>query len=266
MSQLLFDCHCHLEDDVYSKDRDLVIERAREKLTGLVCSGVGINDYDKVLDFSRKYSGFVWSALGIHPEYINKFDDSQIQNAFEVIMAHEKEIVAIGEVGLDYHWVSEEKGRVGQIELFRKSIRLAMHLNKPLVVHIRDGADRERNAYEDAFEILEKEKATKVLLHMFGIRKLLDRAILNGWYISTNAISQSSKESKRVVRAAPLERFLLETDSPYLVPQRQKNAGQIRNEPAFIEEIAQRVAQVKEMNLQKVIDQTTQNAKDFFAL
>jgi len=262
---LLFDSHCHIEGEVFG-DLAEVISNSKEKLAGLVCSGVDPAVFQKVIDLSNEYEGFVYASLGIHPEYANKFDNQQVESAIDKIRNNQNAIVGIGEVGLDYFWHDDQEVREKQKELFKKFIRLARELSKPLVVHIRTGKDKENSAYEDAFEILESEGANKVLLHMFGVRKLLDRAMSNGWYISTNAIVQSSKEHKRTIKAVPLDRLLLETDSPQIVPEPLKSEGVKRNEPVFVEYVARRVAQIREIDFEEVCSQTTQNAKEFFRL
>lgn len=262
---LLFDSHCHIEGEVFD-DLNEVLSRARDKLAGLVCSGVNLSDFQKVIDLSLANNGFVFATLGIHPEYVDKFDEQEIELAIDKIKENKGSIVGIGEVGLDYFWHSDLEIRQKQKELFIRFIRLAEELDKPLVVHIRTGKDKENNAYEDAFKILENQGAKKVLLHMFGVRKLLDRVIENGWYISTNAIVQSSKEHKRTIKAVPLERLLLETDSPQIVPEPLKSEGVVRNEPVFVEYVARRIAQIREINFEEVCSTTTQNAKKFFSL
>lgn len=261
----LFDSHCHIEDNSFV-DVDDVVLRARQKLCGLVCSGVDPTDFSKVIGFAQKYFGFVFASLGVHPEYADKLNEVQINGAIAQIKESRDQIVSIGEVGLDYFWQTDPLIRENQKKLFVKFITLAKELDKPLVVHIRVGKDKQSSAYEDAFQILEKEGAKKVLLHMFGVRKLLDRALASGWHISTNAIVQSGKEYKRTIKAVPLERLLLETDAPYLVPEPLKSEGITRNEPVFVEYVARRVAQIREISVEEVCTQTTINAKNFFGI
>lgn len=263
---LLFDSHCHLESDSYDSDIKDVISRTRGKLSGLVCSGVDLCDFDKALALHDQYDDFVHLSLGIHPGYADKVCETDVKKAVEKIKANRAKIVALGEVGLEYYWQSDLQVREKQKQIFIKFIRLARELDLPLVAHIRNGKDKEQNAYEEAFEILENEGAERVLLHMFGSKSLLSRAIDNGWYISTNAICQSSKEYKRVIRAVPLENLMLETDSPSLVPEQIKEKGIKRNEPVFIEYVAERVAGVKELSFEQVCAKTSENAKKFFGV
>lgn len=262
----LFDCHCHLEDKTFDVDLKGVIERAQEKLSGLVCSGVDPADFVKVLSVCEKYPGFVHASLGVHPEYVDKLDEAKINDAISEIKKNQERIISVGEVGLDYFWHTKEMIRDQQKQMFIRFIDLAKELDKPLVVHIRTGKDKERNAYKDAFEILEREDARKVLLHMFGVKSLLERALSNGWYISTNGIVLSSKEHKKIAKAVPIDRLLLETDSPYLLPAPLKEQNIKRNEPVFVEYVARRVAEVREVGFEEICIKTTETAKKFFGI
>lgn len=263
---MLFDCHCHLESSYFDDDREEVLQRSSGNLLGAVCSAVERKDFEKALMMHDAMPNFLYVSLGLHPEYAPSLKEEDVSEAIEFITKNQEKIVSIGEVGLDYYWCADAKERQKQKELFERFICLATKLEKPLIVHIRQGKDKESNAYEDAFEVLQKGGAKNVLLHMFGYKKLLQRALKNGWYISTNAIVESSKQYKKVVRAVSLDRLMLETDSPYLVPELLKSRGVKRNEPLFIEQTAKKVATVKEISLEEVCAQTTRNAKDFFRI
>lgn len=263
---LLFDCHCHLESPLFADNLEDVLERASGNLLGVVCSGVQFDDFAKVLSMHEQQPDFVHASLGLHPEYVVSLTDEDIDKAIDQIRQDQEKIVSLGEVGLDYHWCADVKKRRRQAEVFARLISFAKQIDKPLVVHIRTGKDKENNAYEDAFKILEENGAQNVLLHMFGYKKLLNRALENGWYISANAIIESSKQYKKIVRSVPLDRLLLETDSPYLVPSVLKERGTKRNEPLFIEQTAKKVAQIREISFEEVCAQTTRNARKFFGV
>jgi TatD DNase family protein len=263
----LIDSHCHLEDPAFKADREDVIARAKRALDAVVISLVDPADFEVGFELVKEYKGFIYATAGLHPGLVEKFSDEEIDKTLQKIEERGDSIVGIGETGLDYNWVKKESERERQKNLFIKSIRLAKKLDLPLVVHIRAGEDKkERDPYLEAIEILEKEGAKKVLLHMFGAKRFLQRVLDNGWYISTNAICQTSKEHNRIIRAVPLDRLLLETDSPYLVPEPEKSEGIKRNEPVFVKYVAERVAKIKEIGLNEVISRTTTNAKKFFNL
>lgn len=261
----LIDSHCHLEDPAFNADREDVIARAKDNLDAVVISLVDPADFEVGFDLVQKHKGFIFAAVALHPGLIEKFSDKEIDETLQKVEERGDSIVGIGETGLDYNWVKNENGRLRQKDLFIKLIQLAKKLGLPFVVHVRAGEDKKENdPYLEAIEILEKEGAKKVLLHMFGAKRLLQRVLDNGWYVSTNAIVLTGKEHNRIVRAVPLNRLLLETDSPYLTPEPEKLKGIKRNEPSFIKYVAERVAKIKEIGLDKVAEATTLNAKKFF--
>lgn len=275
----LVDSHCHLEDPAFKVDRDEVIARAKRALDSIIISLVDPADFEVGFELVSKYHGFIFATAGLHPGLVEKFSDDEIEETLEKIEEKRGLIVGVGETGLDYNWVKKESERERQKNLFIKSIRLARKLNLPLVVHVRaekakprsvspqgESATGENDPYLEAIEILEKEGAKRVSLHMFGAKRFLQRVLDNGWFISTNAIVLTGKEHNRIARAVPLERLLLETDSPYLVPEPEKQKGVKRNEPLFVKYVAERVAKIKEVELDAVISQTTKNSKEFFAI
>ena len=264
---MLTDIHCHLEDSAFNADREDVIARAKRALDAVVISLVDPADFEVGFDLVQRHKGFVFATAGLHPGLVEKFTDKEIEETLKKVEERGDSIVGIGEMGLDYNWVKKESERERQKNLFIKSIRLAKKLDLSLVVHIRAGEDKkERDPYLEAIEILENEGAKRVLLHMFGAKRLLQRVLDNGWYISTNAIVLTGKEHNRIVRAVPLKRLMLETDSPYLTPELEKLKGVKRNEPIFVKYVAERVAKIKEMNFEKVAEATSANAKKFFGL
>ncbi|MCX6820630.1 MAG: TatD family hydrolase [Candidatus Aenigmarchaeota archaeon] len=260
----MIDTHCHLEQPAYDADRETVIAKCRRELTAVVTCAPKPADYAKTLELSKKHGGFVFAVLGIHPEYVEDYSDAEVDAAMKEIERNRLAIVGIGETGLDYSYVKTPAGRERQRQLFAKFARLANRLQLPLVVHIRNGEDKETaDAFADAFDILEREGAKRVQLHMFGARKLLERAIGNGWYVSCNAIILRSKSYAKVVRDTPLERLMLETDAPWLHPS--GDAAQ-RNDPTGVLAVAERVAEIKDAKPEDVDNATTQNASEFYGL
>ncbi len=260
----MIDTHCHLEQAVYDKDRENVIENCRQELDAVITCAPNPMHYEITLEMVDKHPNFIFAVLGIHPEYVKRFTEEQITQALQTIEKNKEKIVGIGEAGLDYDFIREKEWRIKQQEMFANFIRLAKKMDLPLVVHIRNGPDKETaNAFEDAVEILEREAAHRVQLHMFGSRQLLQRVLDNGWYISTNAIVLRSKNYKKLVRDTPLERLMLETDAPWLHPSGDSKA---RNDPTGVRAVAERVAQIKKTTFEDVDKITTKNAIDFFRL
>jgi len=282
------DCHCHIEDPKFSSDRDKLILKWGGGLSPngdcpqcglefIVTSIVEPKDYGLGFELAEKYGDFVKLSMAVHPSLAAELTDREVDAALAIIRKYYhatvrgskccKQLLAIGETGLDYYWIKDASGRGRQAEVFVKFIKLAQELDLPVVVHIRSGEDKnEHDPYSEAIEILEKEDAKRVLLHMFGAKRFLQRILDNGWYVSTNAICQTSKEHTRIVRVIPLDRLLLETDSPYLVPEPEKSEGIKRNEPMFVRRIAERVAQIRDIGLDEVVSQTTTNARRFFGV
>ena len=153
----------------------------------------------------------------------------------------------------------EQQRREKQRELFVTFINLAKELKLPLIIHARD-------AFDDAVRILEENNAKIVLMHMFGAHHLLKRVIQNGWYISMNAIVLRSKKHKKIIRDAPLERIMLETDSPWLSPVQLTQGIKTRNDPTSVKIVAQRIAEIKKIPVEEVAKITTENAINFFKL
>ncbi len=204
----------------------------------------------------QRHKGFVFATAGIHPEFIKEISEGEIGNFLERLKENRANIAGIGEVGLDYNWVRENEWREKQKELIRELIRFAKKLGMPLVIHSRD-------SYEDAVDILEQVGAEQVMMHMFGANQLVHRIIDNGWHVSLNAIVLKSKKHKKVARDMPLDKLMLETDAPWLAPEGWESK---RNDPRAVLRVAEKIADIKKIQVDEVIKQTTSNAVEFFKL
>lgn len=252
----MIDCHCHLEQPDYSSDRDQVIEKCRQQLKAVISSCAHPKDFDLTLRILEKNKGFIFVTAGIHPEYIKEISEKEKDEFLEKIKENKNKIVGIGEIGLDFFWVKEEEWQKKQKELFIEAINFAKELKLPIVIHSRD-------AYEETVKILEQEDAGKVLMHMFGANQLTKRVIENGWNISMNTILLKSKNHKKVVRDTPIEKLMLETDAPWLAPE---GFGSKRNDSTAVKFVAEKIAEVKKVDLEEVDRVTTENAIRFFEL
>lgn len=252
---MLVDSHCHLDKLNYEnlhKDVAEVIGKAKERgVDYLLSVGVTLQGFPAMMDLIRPYE-HVFASCGVHPCDVEAgFDEATLRH-----YAMDSRVVAIGETGLDYHYHPERAPL--QKEAFRQHIRLAIELNKPLIVHTR-------MAKEDTLQILREENAQKVggVFHCFT--ESLDMAeagIDMGFYISISGIVTFKKatELKDVVRRLPIERLLVETDSPYLAPMPYRGK---ENQPAYVREVAEYVGLLKGMSAQEVARITTDN---FFSL
>jgi len=250
----MIDVHCHLEQKNYNKDRELVIEECRKKLKAVITCCAHPSDFDLTLKICAKHKGFVYCVVGLHPEYIKDVTNEGKEKLIEKIIENKSQISAIGEIGLDYHWIKEEKWREKQKEMFIDFLELAKKLELPVIIHSRD-------AMQETLGILEKEgmKGKKVLLHLFNEKNLLERVLKNGWKISIGPAILRSKDIKKIARDCPLQSMMLETDSPWF------GFGK-RGTPLNVIKAAEKIAETKKVSLEEVEKQTDLNAKNFFNL
>jgi TatD DNase family protein len=248
----MIDVHCHLEHEKFKNNKELIKSFKRE-LKAVITSSPHPNDFDYTLQLKKEFEGFVFVCIGLHPEYIEEFSEDTLDAFEEFIKEKKDEIVSIGEIGLDYFWVKDEKLREKQKWFFEKLVEFAKTINKPITVHIRD-------AHEDAFKILEAIDFQKVHLHMFGGDKLIDKVMANEWKISVGPIILRSKKHKRIVKKLPLERIMLETDSPWMKINGKESM------PTDVKIVAEKIAEIKKISLQEVEVETDKNAISFFDL
>jgi len=249
----MIDVHCHLEQENYQRDRDQVIKKCKQKLNAIVTCCAYPDDFDLTMQMLNNHKNFIFATFSIHPIYVKEINEKQKNEFFNLITENKDIVSGIGETGLDYNHVKEDSWREKQKELFVGHISLAKKLGKPLVIHSRDST-------EDAIKILEKEDAKNVLMHLFGARHLLEKVKNNGWFISVGPIVMRSKNHKKIVRDMPIEKVLLETDSPWFGPEGK------RNDSTAVISVANRIAEIKKMTVEEVDKQTTENAIKFFNL
>lgn len=254
--QNMIDCHCHLEQKDYDKVREQLIGQCKQKLKAIVTCCAHPRDIELTLKLARENKNFIFCAIGIHPEYIKEINDKEIDNVIKEIEKNKGFISAIGETGLDYYWVKEPEWQEKQKFLFKKFIALAKKLNLPLVIH-------SRNASEDTIAILEEEgmKHKKVLMHLFSDRKSLAKVIENGWLVSIGPGIQKSKDIRKVARDMPLNRIILETDSPWFAQEGQKYGT-----PLNVKFALEKIAEIKKLSIEEIERQTDLNAVEFFNL
>lgn len=231
----------------------------------MICVGTDLETSKQGIELAQKYEG-IWATVGLHPNDIP--DDFDIM-VYHNILRHPR-VVAIGEVGLDYYRTPEPEKQKKQKEVFEQFIDLAQRTKKPMVLHFRDSPKGSSGrVHKDALEILPKDITG--VSHSFTGNLEEAREYLNrGMYLGFNGIitflpagRQALGMYDEIVKYAPLEQILLETDAPYLTPEPYR--GQ-RNEPAYVIEVARKIAELKNIPLEKVIEQTTNNCKKLFNL
>ena len=247
---MLIDTHCHLEKQYY-ENMDEVIQR----MPGImITAGCDRDSNKEVLEIINKNKS-IYGVIGIHPEFVDNYQEEDLKWIEEHIQ--DSKIVGIGEVGLDYHY--DESSKEKQKELFEKQIVLAKKYNKAVVVHSRD-------AILDTYELMMKYPDVKYILHCYGssiemARRFLSLNIKFG--IGGVVTFKNGEKLKEVVREIPLSYLLLETDSPYLTPEPFRGK---KNEPSYTEIVASKVAEIKKISKEKVIEETAQNAISQFDL
>ena len=255
---MLFDTHAHLNDDAYLEDLEETIERAKEAGVKLI-NIVGFDDksIEKALGITAKYD-FLYLTVGWHPVEAIDFTEEKYEMIKNIALTNDK-VIAIGEIGLDYHWDKSPKDI--QKEVFRRQIQLAKEVNKPIVIHTRD-------AMEDTIKILQEEKASEVggIMHSFsGSVESMKIMLKEDFYISLGGpvTFKNAKTPKEVAKACPLDKLLIETDCPYLTPTPYRGK---RNEPAYVHYVAQEIADLREMTYKQLTKQTFNNACKLFKI
>ena len=253
---MLIDTHCHIHESDYPLPIEDVMTRAyKNDVEKLICVGTDAKSSYKAVTFAHQYDN-VWASLGIHPHETVTATQEQLKELHE--LAQEPQVVAIGEIGLDYHYAHSPKSR--QIELLHAQIELALTHKLPIIFHVR-------SAFEDFWPIFDRYEGTiKGVLHSFtDNQENLDEALARGLFIGVNGISTFTKDEaqKQVFASIPLENLLLETDAPFLTPVPKR--GTI-NEPAFVRYVAEHIAVQKGITLAQVAEATTRNATRLFSL
>lgn len=254
MYQNIFDTHSHYDDEKFNPDREAILNNLQSQGVSLVVScGCDIDSTQFNFDLAKKYD-YIYFAAGFHPENLQgaTLDDLKIIEKF----AQNKKCVAIGEIGLDYHWMDSPKEV--QREFFEAQIELAKKLDIPVIVHDRD-------AHGDTLDILKGTKPKGVVHCFSGSREMAREIIRLGMYIGLNGVVTfpNARKSLEVVKEIPIERLVLETDCPYLAPTPVRGK---RNDSSNIPYIAEKISEVLGMDAQELLDITNKNAKKLYNL
>jgi len=260
---MLIDTHCHIHESDYPLDKVKVIERAHKVgVNQIICIGTDETDSRLAVDFANQHKG-VFASIGVHPHYADKKIDGFLEYA-DSLIGKNKKIIAIGEIGLDYHYKnnpSHEK----QIEIFKKQIKLALKHDLPIIFHVRE-------AYDDFWKVLDSFKADgdkiRGVLHSFTDSiENAEKGLKRGFYVSVNGISTFThdKLQKTMYNSIPMDKLLIETDAPWLTPYPLRGKIKI-NEPAFVREVAEYISVARKVDSDKVAEITTANARTLFRI
>ncbi|HHW57463.1 MAG TPA: TatD family hydrolase [Clostridia bacterium] len=245
---MLVDSHAHLEDEKYDRDREKVIEECKKDLTFLINVGSNLLTSKQSIELAHNYD-FIYASVGIHPHDAQREFDKveEIER-----LALQEKVVAIGEIGLDYYY--DDPPKEFQKEIFIKQIRLAKKLNLPIIIHDRD-------AHGDILDILKQEwtKDLRGVFHSYsGSVEMAFQVIEMNFYISLGGpvTFKNAKKPKEVAKAVPIEKLLIETDSPYLTPEPYRGK---RNTPVYVKFVAKKIAELREMPYEEVCRITAEN-------
>ncbi|HEX6384100.1 MAG TPA: TatD family hydrolase [Anaerolineae bacterium] len=254
---MLIDTHCHLDFDAFDEDRDEVVARAAAAgVARIIVPAVHLDNGPTVLSLAERYDG-VFAAIGVHPNSLAGWQDSWVDTLRE--LAQHQKVVAIGEIGLDYYW--DRSPKAVQHQALRAQLALAAELELPVIIHNRDSsADVIRLLSESALAGRERPG----VLHSFSADwETAQTALEMGYYLGfTGPITYKKAEDlRRIAARVPLERLLVETDAPFLPPQPYRGR---RNEPAYVADVADRLAGLHNMATAALAQQTTDNAIRLF--
>lgn len=253
MQTYLIDTHAHID---MLEDGDLAVKTANEYgVKKIIVPCADPKDLQKVYDVAQKYEN-VFALLGVHPSDIEGWNDDLLD--FIKQLAQNPKVVGIGEIGLDYYYEKETANR--QQEIFIKQIKLANELNLPIAIH-------DREAHKDTFDILkEYNKNSTVLLHCYsGSSEFADLGLKEGWYFALGGIVtfKNAVKVKEVARHIPLDRLMIETDSPYLAPTPHRGE---KNQPAYVKFVAEEIAKLREISFEELAQKTSENAERVFGI
>jgi len=268
------DTHAHVNFNAYKEDGEEILQKALNEGVLVVNVGSQYSTSQRAVEYAHKLDG-VYATVGIHPIHLDKktihIDSDELASSLEIKangedydaekyleLAKDEKVVAIGEVGLDYHHFEETENveplKEKQKEVLIKFIELANSVNKPVMLHCWDG-------YDDLLEILEKNTVNKKgIVHSFiGSYKTANKFIELGYKIGLNGIITYGESYDRLIKEMDLKNIVIETDCPYLTPRPLEKEK--RNEPLFVKLVAEKIAAVKGISVEEVAEITTQNAK-----
>jgi len=252
---MFIDTHSHLNFKAFKNDYAQAIERAlNTDVKKIIIPSSNLETSKKAVKIAKEYDN-IYAAVGLHPIHIK--DEDFVEDAF-IKLSKSKKVVAIGETGLDYY--HDRTNAEMQKEVFSKHLKLASRLNLPVIIHCREAGD-------DILSILTGQNPLpRGVFHCFSENWQFAQVVLEmGFYLSFTGIITFTKnqETFEVIQNTPLEKILIETDSPYLTPESRRGE---RNEPAYVVEVAKKIAELKKIPMEEVENQTTQNAIELFKL
>ena len=252
---MYFDTHAHYDSGAFNADRFEILGSMPDAQVGLIVNpGCDLESSKTAIGLAERFN-FVYAAVGWHPEDMDKLTDKAFAE-LERLAEHPK-CLAIGEIGLDYYWDDTHKAE--QKELFKKQIELAIRLNKPVIVH-------DREAHGDSLEIVRDYSELRGVFHCFsGSVEMASELLKRGWYLGFDGpiTYKNARKAIEVLEFCPLDKIVIETDSPYLTPV--PNRGK-RNDSRQLEFVVNKIAEIKGINADEVENITFENGKKLFGI
>ena len=252
---MIFDTHAHYDSGAFNADRFDILTSMPEKNVGLIVDpGCDLESSRAAIALAEKYD-FVYAAIGWHPEDMDKLTDEGFDEMIKLM--HHPKCVAVGEIGLDYYWDAEHKDE--QKALFIRQIELALELDKPVIVH-------DREAHADSLAIVQEFPAVRGVFHCFSGSVEMARELLKrGWYLGFDGpvTYKNARKTVEVALECPLDRMLLETDSPYMAPVPVRGT---RNDSRNVRYIAEKIAALRGLDTDELIRLTAENGKRLFGI
>ncbi len=253
---MIFDSHAHYDDERFDEDREIIIEELRENgVVGVLNCGSSYEGTEKSLKLANE-NDFFYAAVGIHPEFADEFDDNIYMKIKD--MAENKNVKAIGEIGLDYYW-EENPSREVQIKVMEKQMKLAEELNLPVVIH-------DREAHGDVLEVIKKFPNVNGVIHSFsGSSEFARECLKEGYYIGFTGVVtfKNAKKIKEVAKMVPIQRILVETDCPYMTPTPFRGK---RNRSDYIKYIIDTIAELRGVSYKEIEEASLENTRNLFSI
>ncbi|PIP64908.1 hypothetical protein COU77_02580 [Candidatus Peregrinibacteria bacterium CG10_big_fil_rev_8_21_14_0_10_49_16] len=252
----MIDSHCHLADQKFREDRDEVIARAKQAgVLQVITIADTLEEGKTCIEIAQQQEN-VSATVGVHPHRSNQWSKESKELLQELAQSSSK-VVAIGEIGLDYHYMNFPKDM--QQDVFRVQLHIAKKLNLPAIVHSRE-------AIKDTWAIIREVQPQKLVLHCCTEKwEDVKRFVEAGYLLSFTGIATypKSEDIRRTIKECPIEKLMIETDAPYLAPTPHRGK---RNEPAYVVEVAKCIAGVKGISLEEIDELTTKNTINFFGI
>lgn len=250
---MIFDSHAHYDDRKFNADRDELLSSMHENgVDYIVNSGESLKASKAGVELGKKYD-FIYSASGIHPSNTDTMDENVLKEIKKIALM--PKVVAIGEIGLDYHYDNTDKPT--QKYWFSRQLELAKELDMPVIIHSRDAA-------QECFDIIKESRVNMGVIHCYsGSVEMAKEYIKIGFYIGIGGVVtyKNARKLVEVAEAIPIEKIVLETDCPYLAPSPFRGK---RNNSSYIEFVAEKIEEIKGISYEKVCEITTENAKKLY--